>query len=92
MLSLIMDDPFAQAQLVDVRTEAEFQRKHIPQAVNIPLDSLRERLHELSQEREIWVVCGVGQRAYNATRILQQHGFQVRNLSGGMQTYAAYED
>ncbi len=92
MLSLIMDDPFAQAQLVDVRTEAEFQRKHIPQVVNIPLDSLRERLHELSQEREIWVVCGVGQRAYNATRILQQHGFQVRNLSGGMQTYAAYED
>ena len=92
MLSLIMDDPFAQAQLVDVRTEAEFERKHIPQAVNIPLDSLRERLGELSQEREIWVVCGVGQRAYNATRILQQHGFQVRNLSGGMQTYAAYED
>ncbi|MCK5188663.1 MAG: CoA-disulfide reductase, partial [Methylococcales bacterium] len=92
MLSLIMNDPFAQAQLVDVRTEAEFQRKHIPQAVNIPLDSLRERLDELSQEREIWVVCGVGQRAYNATRILQQHGFQVRNLSGGMQTYAAYED
>jgi rhodanese-related sulfurtransferase len=38
------------------------------------------------------VVCGVGQRAYNATRILQQHGFHVRNLSGGMQTYAAYED
>ncbi len=92
MLSLIMNDPFAQAQLVDVRTEAEFQRKHIPLAVNIPLDSLRERLDELSQEREIWVVCGVGQRAYNATRILQQNGFQVRNLSGGMQTYAAYEE
>ena len=92
MLSFIMDDPFAKAQIVDVRTEAEFQRKHIPQAVNIPLDSLRQRLHELSQEREIWVVCGVGQRAYNATRILQQHGFQVRNLSGGMQTYATYED
>ncbi len=92
MLSLIMSDPFSQAQLVDVRTEAEFQLKHIPQAVNIPLDSLRQRLDELSQEREIWLVCGVGQRAYNATRILQQHGFQVKNLSGGMQTYAAFEE
>lgn len=91
MLSFIMEDPFAKAQIVDVRTEAEFQRKHIDQAVNIPLDSLRDRLEELSQEREIWLVCGVGQRAYNATRILQQHGFSVRNLSGGMQTYAAYE-
>ena len=34
---------------------------------------------------------GVGQRAYNATRILQQNGFRVRNLSGGMQTFSAFE-
>jgi len=91
LLALILDDPFAQAQIVDVRTTAEYQQKHIPHAVNIPLDSLRDRLQELSQEREIWVVCGVGQRAYNATRILQQNGFRVRNLSGGMQTFNTYE-
>jgi NADPH-dependent 2,4-dienoyl-CoA reductase/sulfur reductase-like enzyme/rhodanese-related sulfurtransferase len=91
LLALILDDPFAQAQIVDVRTAAEFQQNHIPHAINIPLDSLRDRLQELSQEREIWVVCGVGQRAYNATRILQQNGFRVRNLSGGMQTFNAYE-
>ncbi|MDD1636865.1 MAG: FAD-dependent oxidoreductase [Methylococcaceae bacterium] len=91
LLALILDDPFAQAQIVDVRTAAEFQQKHIPQAVNIPLDSLRDRLQELSREREIWVVCGVGQRAYNATRILQQNGFRVRNLSGGMQTFVTLQ-
>lgn len=92
LLAFILNDPFAQAQLVDVRTEAEFEQKHIPNAINIPLDNLRERLDELSREREIWVVCGVGQRAYNAARILQQHGFRVKNLSGGMQTYATYRD
>ncbi|MGR9053010.1 MAG: FAD-dependent oxidoreductase, partial [Gammaproteobacteria bacterium] len=91
LLSLILEDPFSHAQLVDVRTEAEFARKHIEGAVNIPLDSLRARLGELSREREIWVVCGVGQRAYNATRILVQHGFKVKNLSGGMQTYNVLE-
>ncbi len=91
LLALILDDPFAQAQIVDVRTAAEFQQNHIPHAVNIPLDSLRDRLQELSQEREIWVVCGVGQRAYNATRILQQNGFRVRNLSGGMQTFVTLQ-
>ncbi|MBU2572250.1 MAG: FAD-dependent oxidoreductase [Gammaproteobacteria bacterium] len=90
LLAFILDDPFTQAQLVDVRTEAEFLQKHIPNAINIPLDNLRDRLNELSREREIWVVCGVGQRAYNATRILQQNGFRVRNLSGGMQTYETY--
>jgi NADPH-dependent 2,4-dienoyl-CoA reductase/sulfur reductase-like enzyme/rhodanese-related sulfurtransferase len=91
-LSLILQDPYEQAQVVDVRTEAEFAQKHIPGAVNIPLDALRQRLDELSREREVWVVCGVGQRAYNATRILQQHGFDVKNLSGGMQTYATFEE
>ncbi|MDZ4151134.1 FAD-dependent oxidoreductase, partial [Methylicorpusculum sp.] len=91
-LSLILQDPYEQAQIVDVRTEAEFAQKHIPGAVNIPLDALRQRLDELSREREVWVVCGVGQRAYNATRILQQHGFDVKNLSGGMQTYATFEE
>jgi C4-type Zn-finger protein len=30
LLTLILDDPFAQAQIVDVRTAAEFQQKHIP--------------------------------------------------------------
>jgi len=92
LLSVILDDPYSRAQLVDVRTPAEFERKHIPGAVNVPLDSLRERLHELSREREVWVICGVGLRAYNATRILQQHGFRVKNLSGGMQTYHVFEE
>jgi rhodanese-related sulfurtransferase len=56
----------------------------VPGAVNIPLPELRARLSELPRDREILVTCRSGQRAYYATRILLQHGFQVRNLSGGM--------
>ena len=54
-----------------------------PGAVNIPLGQLRARLGELPRDREILVICRSGQRAYYATRILLQHGFQARNLSGG---------
>jgi rhodanese-related sulfurtransferase len=76
--------------LVDVRTPEEFSEGHVPGAVNIPLETLRGRLAEIPEDRETWVYCGVGQRAYYATRALVQSGHRVRNLSGGIQTYEAF--
>ena len=61
-------------------------------AVNLPLSQLRERYTELPKEREIWISCGVGQRAYYATRFLLQHHYRVSNLSGGYATYTAFRD
>jgi NADPH-dependent 2,4-dienoyl-CoA reductase/sulfur reductase-like enzyme/rhodanese-related sulfurtransferase len=78
------------AILVDVRSEAEFAAGHIPNAQNFPLETLRVRYHDLPDDREIWLICGVGQRAYYAFRLLQQNGLQVKVLSGGMQTYQAW--
>jgi pyruvate/2-oxoglutarate dehydrogenase complex dihydrolipoamide dehydrogenase (E3) component/rhodanese-related sulfurtransferase len=78
------------ALVLDVRSEAEFAGGHIPGAVNIPLEALRGRLDELPATGEIWLVCGVGQRAYYAMRALIQRGFRVRALSGGMQTYRTF--
>ncbi len=45
---------------------------------------------DLHRDRELWVYCGVGQRSYFATRFLLQHGYRVRNLSGGYATYQAF--
>lgn len=79
------------AMLVDVREPHEFAAGHIPRAINLPLSQMRDRYAELPSDREIWVSCGVGQRAYFATRFLSQHGYRVRNLSGGFATYQAIE-
>jgi NADPH-dependent 2,4-dienoyl-CoA reductase/sulfur reductase-like enzyme/rhodanese-related sulfurtransferase len=79
----------AAALLLDVREPAEFHGGHIDGAVNIPLGQLRDRMEELPRDREIWVNCGVGQRAYYACRLLSQHGFRASNLSGGLHTYRA---
>jgi NADPH-dependent 2,4-dienoyl-CoA reductase/sulfur reductase-like enzyme/rhodanese-related sulfurtransferase len=76
--------------LLDVRDPDEFAAGHVEGAVNIPLGELRERLEELPLDREVWAYCGVGQRAYYATRVLLQRGVRVRNLSGGYQTYRAH--
>lgn len=79
--------PGSNAFVLDVREPREFDAGTVPGAVNIPLGQLRARLNELPREREIWVSCGVGQRAYYACRILAQNGFKASNLSGGYSTY-----
>jgi rhodanese-related sulfurtransferase len=73
-------------QILDVRTPDEFERGSLPGARNLPLEELRGRLDELSLDRPVWLVCAVGQRAYYANRALLQRGYEVRILSGGMQT------
>ena len=79
------------ALIVDVREAAEFAAGHIADAINLPLSEMRQRYVELPKEREIWLCCGVGQRAYYATRFLSQHGYRPRNLSGGYTTYTALQ-
>jgi NADPH-dependent 2,4-dienoyl-CoA reductase/sulfur reductase-like enzyme/rhodanese-related sulfurtransferase len=70
--------------LLDVREPTELSVENVPGAANIPLGQLRARLSELPRDREILLICRSGQRAYYATRILLQHGFKARNVSGGM--------
>ena len=79
------------AVLLDVRDPDEFEEGHIPGAINLPLNKLRDRLHELPRDRELWLYCRVGQRGYYAARLLMQHGFQAKNLSGGYLTYDLIE-
>jgi NADPH-dependent 2,4-dienoyl-CoA reductase/sulfur reductase-like enzyme/rhodanese-related sulfurtransferase len=75
------------AFILDVREPQEFKGGTVTGATNIPLGQLRSRLQELPRDKEIWVSCGVGQRAYYACRILAQNGFNAKNLSGGYSTY-----
>ncbi len=77
-------DATGEGFLLDVREPAELAVEREPRAVNIPLAQLRARLDELPRDREIQVICRSGQRAYYATRMLLQKGFNARTLSGGM--------
>ncbi len=70
--------------LLDVRTAFEFRAERLKGAVNIPIESLRERLDEIPKDRPVVTQCNVGYRSYISQQILLQHGFKdVRNLSGG---------
>lgn len=74
--------------LIDVRTPMEYAAGALPGAINIPLDSMRERIGEIPAGREIVLYCGVGLRGYLASNILRNSGFaNVRNLIGGIKTF-----
>ena len=49
--------------IVDVRTEEEFSSGPLYGAINIPVDSLQQRLNELNPNDEILVYCRTGNRS-----------------------------
>jgi len=83
-------DPSEDRFILDVRTYAEVRGGTIPGAYVIPVDELRDRLDELPRHKELLVICKEGFRGYIACRILSQHGFRCRNLTGGYMTYTAF--
>ena len=75
--------------IVDVREAEERDLGYVPNSINISVDDLRDNLDKLDKNKTIVLYCATGIRAYVATRILLQNGFdKVKNLSGGFTTYS----
>lgn len=75
--------------VLDVREAREFNGElgHIPGALNIPLDELENRLHEISdrQERAIAIICHTDRRSAKAAQLLGKQGFaDLHVVAGGM--------
>ncbi|MDP1764250.1 MAG: FAD-dependent oxidoreductase [Sediminibacterium sp.] len=80
----------ADSILLDVRTAAEFDAGYITNAINIPVDEIRQRLSELPTDKKIYIYCEAGLRGYLAHRMLRQNGYEeVYNLSGGYISWKA---
>ena len=78
--------------ILDVRDDAERQQGYIPGSIHIPLAQLRLRFSELPWDHEIIPYCRSGQRSYYACRLLSQHGFRVRNLTGSYRTWETAQE
>ncbi|MEA5137302.1 MAG: DsrE/DsrF/DrsH-like family protein [Candidatus Fimivivens sp.] len=73
--------------LIDTRTPIEFENGHIEGFENIPLSQLRKRLNELDKSKPVYVNCQIGLKAYIASRILMQNGFDAYVVAGGFRLY-----
>lgn len=73
--------------LLDVRTVTEVKRGRIDGFINIPLDSLRERMAEIPKDKPVYIHCHSGLRSYIALCILKGNGYDCFNLAGGWRLY-----
>jgi hydroxyacylglutathione hydrolase len=81
---------FESMQVLDVRTDAEWEEGHIAGAVHLRLDRFPDVLPGLNMYGTAAVVCKAGYRSSIAASLLRQHGFQnVVNVVGGMDAWDA---
>lgn len=75
--------------VLDVRTTAERDAGSVEGSIHINVNKLRENLDKLDKNKEYWIHCAVGIRAYIAERILKQNGFKCKNITGGYKSIKA---
>ncbi|MGI2326688.1 rhodanese-like domain-containing protein [Planococcus sp. YIM B11945] len=72
------------ASLIDVRETEEVKVGKIPGAVNIPLGLIEFRLQDIDKSKEHIMICRSGNRSGMAANILENNGYNVINMDGGM--------
>lgn len=73
--------------MLDVRELGEWAEGHIAGAQHIPLGQLLERQHELDPSQETIVICRSGNRSGLACELLDEKGFNVVNMTGGLNAW-----
>lgn len=78
------------ALLIDVREGWEHEQASVPGAVLIPLGEIADRIDEIPEDRDVFVMCRMGGRSSRATAFLNEHGrTRARNVAGGLDAWRA---
>lgn len=73
--------------LVDLRTEEEYKKGHIPKAVNIPYDWIVENKICFCKNKVYLFYCERGNLSLQIAWHLSEQGYQVMNMYGGIKNY-----
>lgn len=79
----------AQPQLIGVRSPSEFASGHIPTAINIPMDEIEARVHDLHANVPLILICQAGTRARVTAALLEPCQRQIAILEGGTSAWLA---
>jgi rhodanese-related sulfurtransferase len=82
----------AGALWLDVRFPAEYRHDGFPDALNIPLNELRDALPTMNRDIEYVVYCQTGRRSSAAAFLLSQRGLRATLLEGGLKSMNPMEN
>ena len=75
--------------ILDVRTNKEYERGHIPGALHVPLSDIGDKIKKLKKDKELVVYCQNGNQSIWAIKRLMGMGYKnLFNLKGG---YSAWK-
>ena len=74
--------------LIDVREKDEYAICNIEHSVHIPMNKIPSHLEKLDKHTDYAIICHSGVRSHNVCFYLQNHGFKVRNVNGGIHQWA----
>ncbi len=78
------DELLTNVSFVDVRRFDEFNKRHVENAIHIPLADIYNESHEIDQGTEYHIHCAGGYRSVIAASILKSRGFhKVIDVAGG---------
>lgn len=73
--------------IIDLRDKHDYDKGHIPTAVNIPYEELEDRRKSLPRHFLLIFYCDRGNVSLLAARDLMKDGYNIKSLYGGMRAY-----
>ena len=74
-------------KVVDVREQEEYDALHLDGVTLLPLSELVDRYTELDKAQTYYVICKSGRRSARACQFLEEEGYDVTNVLGGMDAF-----
>ena len=86
--NFLADNPPESFQLVDVRTQTEYNQAHLYGASLLPVSELPDKLDELDRDKPMILYCASGNRSRAAASLLIGQGYEkVFNMKGGIKAW-----
>ncbi|WP_434333366.1 rhodanese-like domain-containing protein [Mycoplasma capricolum subsp. capricolum] len=78
--------------ILDVRSKEAYNKSHIINAINIPLDELKQKYNEIPNNKPVYIHCRTGRSSYKAVKMLEKLGFDnIINIQGSFLQLSYYE-